>query len=100
MADIIGPTATAALLQRSLKQAAAAAPELREVVIARDQFVYSYRLPASWSHTAADTTASLKHMVRSLWPLLSDLTGSVIVRRLQQDPLLGRCGVIPEDQQQ
>jgi len=36
-------------------------------------------------------------VMRQLWPLLSELTGSVIVRRLQEEPLLQRCGVLPEE---
>jgi hypothetical protein len=97
LADVIGPTATAALIQRSVKRASADQPELHDVVIARDRFVYTYSLPTSWSQTADAPTSALKQVLRHLWPLLSELTGSVVVRRLEQDPFLRRCGVIPED---
>jgi hypothetical protein len=97
LADVLGPTATAALMQRSVKRAAATAPELVDLVIAREQFMYTYTLPASWKRTAAAPAAALQQVVHQLWPLLSQLTGSVVLQRLRQDPVLRRCGVIPED---
>jgi hypothetical protein len=98
LADVLGPTATAALMQRSVKRASASEPELSHVVIAREQFVYTYTLPASWKQTAP--TPGLRQVVRQLWPLLSELTGSVVIQRLRQDATLQRCGVIPEDAEQ
>ena len=97
LADVIGPTATAALMQRSVKRASGDAPELRDLVITRDQFAYTYTLPASWSGAAAEPVEALKSVMRQLWPLLSELTGSVVVRRLQEEPLLRHCGVLPEE---
>jgi len=97
LADVIGPTATAALLQRSVKRASADVPELRDLVIAREQFVYTYTVPASWAKTLVDPDGALAQMVRQLIPLLSELTGSVVVRRLQAEPVLGHSGVMPKD---
>jgi hypothetical protein len=96
LTEVIGPTATAALVQRSVKRAAADAADLGDLVIARDQFVYTYTLPESWKKTAAAATAALQHVIRQLWPLLSELTGPVVVQRLRQDPVLQRCGIIPD----
>lgn len=100
LADVIGPTATAALIQRSVKRASVAEPELLDVVIAREQFAYTYTLPKSWKRTPAQPTAALTQVIRQLWPMLAELTGSVVVRRLRQDPVLQRCGVIPKDADQ
>lgn len=100
LTDVIGPTATAALLQRSIKRAAADQPELRDLVIGRDQFVYTYTLPKSWAQPEQTPRPALTGVVRELWPLLSDLTGSVVVRRLSDVPLLRRCGVIPNQADQ
>jgi hypothetical protein len=97
LTDVIGPTATAALLQRSIKRAAEDQPELRELVIGRDQFVYTYKVPPSWTRPEPTSRPALTRVVRELWPLLSDLTGPVVVRRLSDVPLLRRCGVIPKD---
>jgi hypothetical protein len=100
LTDVIGPTATAALLQRSIKRAAADQPELRELVIGRDQFVYTYTVPRSWTRPEVTSLPALKRMMHELWPLLSDLTGPVVVRRLRDEPQLRRCGVIPKDARQ
>ena len=97
LADVIGPTATAALMQRSVKRAAAAQPELRQLVITREQFDYIYTLPKSWARPAVDSRAALAPVVKELWPLLSELTGTVVVRRLREVPQLRRCGIIPEE---
>jgi hypothetical protein len=97
LADVLGQTATAALLQRSIKRAAADAPPLGGVTITREQFGYRYSLPASWED--ADETARLvvQSIVRQLWPLLAELTGPVVVERLRQNPVLRECGVLPQD---
>jgi hypothetical protein len=100
LADVIGPTATAALVQRSVKRAAASEPELQHLLISREQFIYKYSLPASWGDAEADARPALRQVVRELVPLLAELTGPVVVRRLRQDPLLRRCGVIPQDADQ
>ncbi len=97
LADVIGPTATAALLQRSVKRAATEQPELRQLVITRERFEYRYTLPPSWARPAADARAALAPVVRELWPLLAELTGTVVVRRLREVPHLRRCGVLPEE---
>lgn len=97
LADVIGPTATAALLQRSVKRAVPVQPELHELVIMRDQFDYTYTLPVSWRQADAEPRDALRQVVRELWPLLSELTGPVVVRRLREVPELRRCRVIPED---
>ena len=96
LADVIGPTAAAALLQRSVKRAAATQPELDELVITRDQFEYIYTVPRSWMRSSREAPASLRRLAGELWPLLAELTGQVVVRRLGEVPLLQRCGVVPE----
>ena len=100
LADVIGPTATAALVQRSVKRVSAHEPELLDLVISRDQFVYTYELPASWAQTPVERAGALAEVARQLVPLLSELTGSVVVRRLRAEPVLRRSGLIPEDAEQ
>jgi hypothetical protein len=97
LADVLGHTATAALLQRSIKRAAADVPELTSVAITREQFAYQYTLPDSWTHADATGPAAVQPIVRALWPLLAELTGSVVIERLRQNPVLRTCGVIPKD---
>jgi hypothetical protein len=100
LADVIGPTATAALMQRSVKRAAADEPELMDLVIVREQFSYTYHVPRSWTARTPAPPAALARVGRELWPLLMELTGLVVVRRLEKEPLLRRCGVIPGDVEQ
>jgi hypothetical protein len=97
LVDVLGHTATAALLQRSIKRAATHAPELSAVTITREQFGYRYSLPESWER--ADDTAPrvVEQIVRHLWPLLAELTGPVVVQRLRQNRVLQECRVIPKD---
>ena len=99
LADVIGPTATAALMQRSVKRALPREPELGELVIARDGFMYTYSTPPSWSEAGTTAHAALARVVAELWPLLSELTGGVVTRRLRNQPLLRKCGVIPREAQ-
>jgi hypothetical protein len=97
LADVLGQTATAALLQRSVKRAAADVPELASLTITREQFGYRYSLPAAWEEADDAARAVVQQIVRQLWPLLAELTGPVVVERLRQNPVLQECGVIPKD---
>ena len=97
LADVIGPTATAALIQRSIKRAVADGSELNDLVISCERFAYTYSLPRSWSAAATVPPASLVRLVEELWPMLVQLTGSVVVRRLREQPVLRRCGLVPEE---
>ena len=100
LADMIGSTATAALIQRGIKRAAEQKIDLHGLAIIREQFGYRYTLPDSWSVQGDRPVAALRHLVRELLPILADLTGPIIARRLRQVPMLVRCGVIPEDADQ
>jgi hypothetical protein len=97
LGEVIGPTATAALLQRSVRRAAAVRPDLQELVFSREQFVHTYAIPSSWSQDDEDALAALRQIVRELWPLLMELTGNVVVQRLRDVPSLAESGVIPKD---
>jgi hypothetical protein len=89
VADIMGTGAIAALLRRAIKQAALVEPHLNEITIGRDGLEYSYDLPASWREACNDRSLSeIRGLIDSLGPLLVQLTGPVVVRRLQRlEPL-------------
>lgn len=97
LVDVIGPTATAALLQRSVARAGRQGAGLADLTITRDQFAYAYAVPPSWTSEHPESIAALRHVLAELWPLLLDLTGDVVVRRLTAIPTLTHCGVIPKD---
>ena len=96
MSDVLGPTATALLLQRSARRVASEQPELRELVISRDAFAYTYTLPPSWMEDRPQPSEAFLHLARELGVLLSELTGSVVLRRLRDVELLRRCRLFDE----
>jgi hypothetical protein len=96
LVETVGPVATATLLERSIKRAAAAQVDVEGVVIRREQFVYSYSVPASWHDAAAPSIEQLRRIVAELLVVLKELTGTVIIRRLGEVPDLIRCGVLSE----
>jgi hypothetical protein len=98
MSDVLGPPATATLFRRSLKLAAPRSNELSGVEIRRVGFEHSYRLPATWSDGGHEPMEALRAVAAELSPLLAELTGPTILRRLRAHPDLQRCRIIfPED---
>lgn len=93
--DVIGPTATATLVGRSIKQARAGHPQLDEIAIVQRHFEYTYTLPPAWKTADAAAYAQFKAIVEELWPLLSSLTGTLVLKRLSSVRLLQESGVLP-----
>lgn len=96
LADVIGSSATATLLRRAAKHGAGHRPELRELVIHRPAFEYEYILPDAWADDGRGHDA-LVELVRTLVPLLQELTGSIVIRRLQAIPALVRAGLLDQE---
>lgn len=94
LTELMGDAATATLVRRAAKRAAARVPDLEGVTIERDRFEYRYVVPASWDRAPEPHEAAhaLDELVRELRPLLVELTGDVVVRRLRRTPGLERCG--------
>jgi hypothetical protein len=86
---VLGTAATAALLRRAAKRAEPNCPELNDMKITLNGFHYDYRLPERWAQ--ADDEQGLKALrclALELGPLLTDLAGPVLIRRLARlDPL-------------
>ena len=102
LADVLGTAATAVIVRRAARRAASRNPELAELVISRDKLDYSFTLPRAWTEqaeAAADDRA-LRGLVRELRPLLVELTGPVVVRRLAQIPALRERGIVPSGEEQ
>jgi hypothetical protein len=91
--DVLGAPATAALLRRSIKRASVTSTGLEALVITREGFEYTYKVPLEWQGGAQDGVSSLRALAHELSPLLLELTGKVIVERLHHDPDLKRCQV-------
>jgi hypothetical protein len=100
LADILGTAATATLLRRAAQRAAAHWPELTALNITRGALEYQYQVPDDWSQRARKPPPALCELVRELWVLLLDLTGSVVVKRLSQISELRAHGLIPPEERQ
>jgi hypothetical protein len=99
LADVLGTAATAVIVRRAARRAASGNPELVDLVIVRETLDYRFTLPQAWTEPAADDRA-LRDLVRELRPLLIELTGPVVVRRLAQIPALRERGIVPAGEEQ
>ena len=96
LSDVMGSAATATLLRRAAKHATSRKVDLEGLVIARGQFTYEYAVPASWMLESDGARQSLQQLLLALTPLLIELTGPVVHRRLSGIPELKNCGLFAE----
>lgn len=94
MVDVLGSAATATLMRRSAKRAAIRRRDLDDLIVSRSGFNYSYQVPEAWRECRPEPVASVRELARELSPLLIELTGPVIIRRLSAIPDLIRCEVL------
>jgi len=100
LADVLGTAATATLLRRAARRAAPRCPELGELAITREKLEYRYTLPSAWADGAGGTPVALRELVVELCPLLVELTGPIVVRRLERIPELRKRGIITAQEEQ
>ena len=94
LADVLGTAATATLLRRAIKRAAARTAWTEHVVVARTGLDYTYRLPDTWKQPDNDQAVDeLRVIAAELRVLLVELTGPVVVARLAQLPALRKWGI-------
>jgi hypothetical protein len=82
-------------MRRAAQRAAPRWPELASLTITRESLDYRYSVPSAWIEPAPDPPPALCELVRELWTLLVDLTGSVVVDRLAHVPELRDRGIVP-----
>jgi len=83
LADVLGTAATATLLRRAIKRAAAHTSWSEPVIVARKGLDYAYRLPETWKQPGnEEALGALRVVAAELRVLLVELTGPVVVRRL------------------
>ncbi len=87
LADMLGITATAVVLDRAVRRARARSPELYGLTISRADGQYGYVIPPSFARTRGPSVA-LTSLLDELRPLLVELTGQVAVRHLEEAPVL------------
>jgi ATP phosphoribosyltransferase len=83
LSNLVGTPATATLLRRSLKRVEAQHPRLAGVNIARAEHDYVFTLPPEWSEPSDTSLEELRVLYTALCALSQQLTGSVILRRLE-----------------
>ncbi|PYM56860.1 MAG: hypothetical protein DMD79_21065 [Candidatus Rokuibacteriota bacterium] len=94
LADLLGTAATAALLRRAAKRAQPMCPELSGMVIALSGLSYDYRLPESWARQGdGQALTALRRLAVELRPLLIELAGPVVIRRLDRLTVLKEHGI-------
>jgi hypothetical protein len=97
LADVLGSAATATLLRRSLRRLEPQAPGLEGLTNTRERFEYGYVVPDAWRQSDGPGLEGLRALVCELTPLLEELTGSVVLRRLKAIPELARCDLFPKE---
>ena len=92
LSNIFGTAATATLIARAMKRASPSAPGLAELLITTKNFTYEYRLPDAWrAPDNAKAMAAFDRLLEELIPLLTTLTGHVVVRQLARlEPFAAR----------
>jgi hypothetical protein len=89
LVDLLGSAAAATLLRRAARKARARAPELEQLQVVRERWGYRYSAPAGWeSQNVRETPALAELVVSELCPILHDLTGPLVLRRLEAVPEL------------
>jgi hypothetical protein len=93
LADILGTAAVAAIVRRAAGRAAAEHPELRELTVSRRNLEYACQLPEAWSRQPERGRVGLRVLVAEIGVLLRELTGTVVIGRMEQIPELRSCGL-------
>jgi redox-sensitive bicupin YhaK (pirin superfamily) len=86
-AEVLGPSATATILRRAARRALPRSPELVGLDISRAAGEFRYSLPRSFEQ-AGEPPAPMRHLLEELRPLLAELTGQAVLRRLERVPQL------------
>jgi hypothetical protein len=94
LVEVLGTAATATLVRRAALRAAASAPDLPSVVVNHNTVTYEYEIPAIWRRPDdARALHSLRLLLGELGLLLRELTGTVVVRRLERIAPLRKAGL-------
>ncbi|MGZ4316014.1 MAG: hypothetical protein ACXVRS_09280 [Gaiellaceae bacterium] len=94
LAEVLGTAAAAAIVRRATGRAAATHPQLIALVVTRENLEYRYTLPPAWSQPAAPELIELRTLALEIGRLLRELTGIVVIRRLEQIPELQAAGLV------
>lgn len=98
LSKILGTAAAATLISRAVKRAGTSAPALAELSITTKNFTYEYRLPACWREDSTAATAAFDRVLEELVPLLTALTGHVVVRQIARLEPFSAKGLLMEEE--
>lgn len=87
LVDVLGTAASAAILGRAARRALPRSAELGKLAIVRLDQEYGYVVPRSFDRTLGPRVP-LRDLLDELRPLLVELTGRVVLRRLERVPEL------------
>jgi hypothetical protein len=94
VADVLGTTATATLVRRAARRAMVRSPELGGLEVLRTDAGYTYALPRALVGKVDYTPVALRELVGELRPLLVEMTGQIVVRRIEQIPSLQERAIL------
>lgn len=97
LVDVLGSAAAATLVRRAISVAKSSSPGLNGLAVSRVGFEYRYAVPTAWTTQPAITSEELRTLVRQLDPLLRELTGPVVVRRLRALPAVSNSQLFEEE---
>ncbi|MDB4971142.1 MAG: hypothetical protein JWN44_6831 [Myxococcales bacterium] len=97
MVDVIGTAATATLVRRSSRRISQRNAQIDCVSVNRDGIDFNYTVPEGWRRSGGDALAALQALAHELSPLLVELTGPVLIRRLVASSDLARCHILFEE---
>jgi hypothetical protein len=94
LADLLGTAATATLILRATKRASVGHTEYPTLMVNSNKTTYEYKLPDSWRDPSrSESLDALRVLARELGSLLVQLTGSVVIRRLQRHQAFEKHGI-------
>jgi len=91
---MLGTAAVAAIVRRAVGHAAAERPELVDLVVRRENFQYRYATPRGWSEKTEGVPPALTALCAEMARLLVEMTGTLVVRRLEGIPALRAHGLV------
>lgn len=100
LAEVLGTAATSTVLRRAAKRAAARNVEIADLAIRREGLDHTYVLPPAWQDGREEGWIALRELLVELRPLLIELTGMVVIRRLQRIDAFQQRGLLPAEEEQ
>lgn len=89
LVDMLGTAAAATVLKRAVKRACVRSPEFEGVTVVREGWEYRCSPPEAWHDQHPSETPTFITLVQDdLFPILRELTGPIVVQRLESVPEL------------